>query len=97
MGGPIEGELSSPAPFSNFNQWLDVDGDGEIVIGAEQWPKCLNPITQCFDSPWMALTTVLSVSPGAFKTTNDGRYVVTNLLSGEPVISVRLCVALFRA
>ncbi len=89
VGGPIDGELSSPAPFSNFNQWLDVDGDGEIVIGVEQWPKCLNPITQCFDSPWMALTTVLSVSPGAFKTTNDGRYVVTNLLSGEPVISVR--------
>ena len=89
VGGPIDGELSSPAPFSNFNQWLDVDGDGEIVIGVEQWPKCLNPITQCFDSAWMAWTTVLPVSPGAFKTTNDGRYVVTNLLVGEPVISVR--------
>lgn len=89
VAGPIDQELSSYAPFNNFDQWIDRDGDGEIVIGVEQWPKCLNPIIQCADLPWTLWTTVFAVSPGAFEISNEGKYIVSNLLVGEPVISIR--------
>jgi hypothetical protein len=36
----------------------------------------------------MVWTTAFPVSPGAFSTTNDGKYVVSNLLTGEPVVTV---------
>jgi len=29
------------------------------------------------------------VMPGAFATTNDGAYVVTNLLTGEPTVTLK--------
>jgi len=88
VGGPVDAELNNYTAFINFNQWTDVDGDGKIVIGAEQWPECLNPITECANSSWMVWTTAFPVSPGAFSTTNDGKYVVSNLLTGEPVVTV---------
>ena len=88
VGGPIDGDLNNYMAFKNFDQWTDVDGDGQIVIGAEQWPECLNPITECANSSWMVWTTAFPVSPGAYTTTNDGQYVVTNLLAGEATVEV---------
>jgi ABC-type transport system substrate-binding protein len=88
VGGPVDGELNNYQAFKNFDQWTDVDGDGQIVIGAEQWPECLNPITECANSSWMVWTTAFPVSPGAYTTTNDGQYVVTNLLAGEATVEV---------
>ena len=40
-----------------------VDGDGQIIIGAEQWPECLNPITECANSSWYVWTTAFKVLP----------------------------------
>ena len=89
VGGPIEGDLNNYRGFAmNFHQWTDVDGDGQIVIGAEQWPECLNPVTECANSSWMVWLTVFSIQQGAYTTTNDGQYVLTNLLAGEPVVEV---------
>ena len=88
VGGPVDGELNNYQAFINFHQWTDVDGDGKIVIAAEQWPECLNPITECANSSWMVWTTAFPVSPGAYATTNDGNYVVTNLLTGEATVEV---------
>ena len=39
-------ETSNFAGFKNFPTWEDLNGDGKIVIGAEQWPGCLNPVTR---------------------------------------------------
>jgi len=88
VGGPVDAELNNYQAFKNFDQWTDVDGDGKIVIGAEQWPECLNPITECANSSWMVWTTAFPVSPGAYTTTNDGQYVVTNLLTGDATVEV---------
>lgn len=88
VGGPIDAEITNFRAFQNFHLWTDVDGDGKIVIGAEQWPECLNPITECSSSSWAMWTAIFPVSPGAFTTTNDGKYVVSNLLIGEPVVTV---------
>jgi hypothetical protein len=48
----------------------------------------LNPVTECANSSWMVWTTAFPVSPGAYATTNDGNYVVTNLLTGEATVEV---------
>jgi len=88
VGGPVDGELNNYTAFRNFDQWTDVDGDGQIVIGAEQWPACLNQITECANSSWMVWTTAFVVSPGVWATTNDGAYALTNLVTGEPVVTV---------
>ncbi len=88
VGGPVDAELNNYTAFINFHQWTDVDGDGQIVIGAEQWPGCLNPVTECANSSWMVWTTVFPVSPGVWATTNDGAYALTNLMAGEPVVTV---------
>jgi len=88
VGGPIDGELTNYKAFTNFHLWTDIDGDGQIVIGAEQWPECLNPITECANSSWMGWTAAFPVSPGAYTTTNDGQYAVTNLLTGEATVEV---------
>jgi hypothetical protein len=36
----------------------------------------------------MVWTTAFPLMPGAYATTNDGRYVVTNLLAGEATVEV---------
>jgi peptide/nickel transport system substrate-binding protein len=89
VGGPVDAELRNYNSFINNHLWTDLDGDGKIVIGAEQWPECLNPVTECANSSWMVWTTINQVLPGAFATTNDGAYVVTNLLTGEPTVTLK--------
>ena len=89
VGGPVDAELRNFTSFINNHLWTDLDGDGKIVIGAEQWPECLNPVTECAGSSWMVWTTTNQVMPGAFATTNDGAYVVTNLLTGEPTVTLK--------
>jgi peptide/nickel transport system substrate-binding protein len=89
VGGPVNAELRNYTSFINNHLWTDLDGDGKVVIGAEQWPECLNPVTECANSSWMVWTTINQVLPGAFATTNDGAYVVTNLLTGEPTVTIK--------
>ena len=52
VGGPVEAELNNYRAFKNLAEWEDVDGDGQIIIGAEQYPGCLNPVTECANSSW---------------------------------------------
>ncbi|HTN80869.1 MAG TPA: ABC transporter substrate-binding protein, partial [Acidimicrobiales bacterium] len=59
---------------------------GTITIGAEQWPECINPITQCANSSWMQWTTMTPTMPGVWKTTNDGNFAVTSLVTEEPTL-----------
>ena len=59
--------------FDNFHQWEDVDGDGQIVIGAEQWPGCLNPVTECANSSWYVWTTAFPFLPAIWDTHRTSR------------------------
>ena len=88
VGGPVDGELNNYRAFNNFSKWEDVDGDGQIVLGAEQWPECLNPVTECANSSWMVWTTAFPVLPSVWDTTNDGNFEITNLVASEPVVEV---------
>ena len=64
LGGPVDAEAGNYRAFSNIDEWEDVDGDGQIIIGAEQWPECLNPVTECANSSWYVWTTAFQVLPG---------------------------------
>ena len=85
----LEGELNNYAAFNDTYQWKDLDGDGQIVIGAEQWPGCLNPVTECANSSWYVWTVANVLMPGVYRTTNDGKYVVTELLKSEPKVETK--------
>jgi peptide/nickel transport system substrate-binding protein len=86
VGGPVGAEVNNPNAFNNFAQWEDVDGDGQIVIGAEQWPACLNPVTECANSSWSVWTSIYPVLPSVWNTTSTGEFEPSALVVGEPVV-----------
>jgi ABC-type transport system substrate-binding protein len=86
VGGPVSADTANYRAFSNFQDWTDVDGDGQIVIGAEQWPECLNPVTQCANSSWMVWTSSFPLLPAIWDSTNDQQFKITNLVTEEPVV-----------
>ena len=88
VGGPVGDDLNNYEAFINFNEWTDVDGDGQIVIGAEQWPGCLNPITECANSSWYVWTVAFPTGMGVYDTTNDGEYELTPMMASEPVVEI---------
>lgn len=88
VGGPVEADLNNYSAFLNLHEWEDVDGDGQIVIGAEQWPGCLNPITECANSSWYVWTVAFPLLMGVYDTTNEGEYELTPLMASEPVVEV---------
>jgi peptide/nickel transport system substrate-binding protein len=88
VAGPVDAELNNYRAFSNLAEWEDVDGDGQIIIGAEQYPGCLNPVTECANSSWYVWVGETPVLPGIWRTTNDQEYELTELVTGEPVVEV---------
>jgi peptide/nickel transport system substrate-binding protein len=88
VGGDITKDTKNFSGFANRYQWEDLNKDGKIVIGAEQWPSCLNPVTECVNSSWMVWTSVFPLLPAVWDTTSDGDSVTTNLVTGEPVVKV---------
>ncbi len=84
----VGAQLNNYMAFINFDQWQDLDGDGQIVIGAEQWPECLNPVTECANSSWYVWTVSFPSTPGLWDTTNDGLFEITPIVASEPVVEV---------
>ena len=59
LGGPVDEYAGNyMSAFKNLNKWEPVGGT-EITIGAEQWPDCINPATECANSSWMVWTTAV--------------------------------------
>ncbi len=88
VGGPVDKDAANYQAFQNINEWEDTNGDGQIVIGAEQWPECLNPITECANSSWYVWTTAFKVLPAVWATTAEGTYEATQLVTGEPDVAL---------
>jgi peptide/nickel transport system substrate-binding protein len=88
LGGPVTADAGNYRAFANnLSSWEDVDGDGQILIGAEQWPECMNPITECSNSSWYFWSAGFNVLPSVWDTTADGSYVPTSLVMGEPTVA----------
>jgi peptide/nickel transport system substrate-binding protein len=88
VGGTVTANTANFFPLIDMQGWKDLDGDGQIVIGAEQWPSCLNPITQCGNSSWAVWTISFPFLPGVWDTQNDQSVKPSNLVTGEPVVKV---------
>ena len=84
----VEGQLNNFAAFNDEYKWKDSNGDGQIVIGAEQWPDCLNPTTECANSSWYVWTIGNMLTPGVYRTTNDAKYELTELMDGTPKVTI---------
>ena len=66
-------------------------GGDQIIIGAEQWPECINPITECANSSWYVWTDGRSRSlPSVWDTTADGTTRPPPLVTGEPDVELGL-------
>jgi ABC-type transport system substrate-binding protein len=81
-------EIANYRAINNWYEWTDVDGDGQVIIGAEQFPAadCANPITECSNSSWYVWLISFPVLPGMYDTTADQEIVPSEFLTGEAVI-----------
>lgn len=84
------GEIANYRAINDWYQWEDVDGDGQIIIGAEQFPTsdCPNPITECANSSWYVWLVAFPVLPGVYDTTADQTIVPNEILAGEAVVEL---------
>jgi peptide/nickel transport system substrate-binding protein len=89
LAGPVTADTANFRAFANnLFEWEDVDGDGQIVIGAEQWPECLNPITECANSSWLVWVSSFQALPTLWDATAEGDWEPSAVLAGEPEVSV---------
>ena len=88
--GNTNAELANYRAINDWYQWEDVDGDGTIVLGAEQFPTpdCPNPFTECANSSWFVWMTAFPVMPGVYETTADQTYELSEFMASEPVVEV---------
>ena len=84
VGGPVDSGRRQLPGVPEHQRVGDPNGDGQIVIGAEQWPDCLNPITECANSSWYVWTTAFQVLPSVWDTTPTARTRPPQLVTGEP-------------
>jgi len=59
---------------------------GEIVVAAEQWPECVNPITQCGSATWTWYSVLEQVLPYAMVLDLQGNFVASPTLSEAPTL-----------
>lgn len=60
---------------------------GTLTLGAEQFPECINPITACANSSWMAWAVVGHVLPRLMELSPEGENIPSPLLDGEPELA----------
>jgi len=60
---------------------------GKIVVGAEQWPQCLNPINPCRSSSWLFYTVLNEVMPRLIEWTPDGKVGPSAILQEVPSLT----------
>jgi peptide/nickel transport system substrate-binding protein len=88
LDGPIGADAANYRGFNNNSYaWVPKSGD-QITMGAEQWPDCLNPITECANSSWLVWLSTFPVLPAVWDTTADGTYKTTDLVVGEPEVKI---------
>lgn len=60
---------------------------GSIVIGAEQWPDCLNPISQCANSSWLQWLVPIHVLPRLTELDAKNNFVASPLITELPSLA----------
>ncbi len=57
---------------------------GSLTVGAEQWPSCVNPITQCANSSWLQWLVPIHVLPRLTELDAKNDFVASPLLTEMP-------------
>jgi len=57
---------------------------GSVVLGAEQWPDCINPITQCANSSWLQWLVPIHVLPRLAELDEKNQFVASPLITQLP-------------
>jgi peptide/nickel transport system substrate-binding protein len=60
---------------------------GKIVIAAEQWPDCINPITQCANSSWLQWLVPIHVLPRLAELDTKNNFVASPLVTTMPTLA----------
>ena len=60
---------------------------GRIVLAAQEYPECLNVLTECADIQWLYWSVVQFVMPRATQLTTDGRFTNSPLITEFPSLS----------
>jgi len=89
----IEGTQNNLANYMAFNDWWnfkDVDGDGQVILGAEQFPApdCINPFTECSNSSWFQWVAGFATFPSMYVTTDDQTFEPSEFLAGEATVEL---------
>ena len=79
-GGGSSGPGTTGTPSS-----APVQG-GSIVVGAEQWPECVNPITSCSSASWLFWSVLNYVMPRAMELDLEGNFIASPVLTEAPTL-----------
>jgi peptide/nickel transport system substrate-binding protein len=60
---------------------------GALVFGAEQWPACINPISQCAESSWLQWLVPIHVLPRLAELDANSNFVASPLITELPSTS----------
>ena len=60
---------------------------GSVILGAEQWPQCLNPVTSCAQASWLFWGVYEHVLPRAMQIDLKGNFVASPLLTEAPSLA----------
>lgn len=72
------------APASPTETTPAIQEGGEIVVAAEQWPECTNPITSCSSATWYWYSVGEHILPYAMILDLQGNFVASPLLTEAP-------------
>jgi peptide/nickel transport system substrate-binding protein len=73
----------------DWENFEDLDGDGQVVVGAEQFPTpdCTNPIVACANSSWFFWVATNPQFIGPYFPTNDQTFEPSEMIEGEAVVT----------
>ena len=72
---------SSSKKSNNTKNPTSTGPTGSVVLGAEQWPSCVNPINQCANSSWLQWLVPIHVLPRLTELDEKNNFVASPLLS----------------
>ena len=59
---------------------------GELILAAEQWPECLNPVTSCANASWLSWSVSNHVNARAMELDIDSNFVPSPVLTEAPTV-----------
>jgi peptide/nickel transport system substrate-binding protein len=74
----------SSSKSSNSGSGKSTGPTGSVILGAEQWPTCINPITQCANSSWLQWLVPIHVLPRLAELDDHNNFVASPLLTEMP-------------